>query len=204
MTEGLVRARNPRGEGRRLREEILAAARMLLEGGSAETVTLRSVARKVGVSAPSIYGHFGSRDEILHAIVEEAFDELEEALSSVSEREPVAQLYAICDAYLVFAEQRPQRYQLMFGGLWNAAAAQENAGQSLDLSTLGLGAMTLFTNALQRCDDIRTPDRTSAPDRAAMLWVSLHGLAELRRTAPLFPWPTNIKDELILRVARLG
>ena len=204
MTRELTRARNPRGEGRRLREEILAAARALLEAGSAESVTLRSVAREVGVSAPSIYSHFAGRDEILQAIVEEAFDELEEALGVAGEHEPVAQLYAVCDAYLVFAEQRPQRYQLMFGGVWNAAAAQADAGRPLDLSTLGLGAMTLFTSALQQCDDVGTPDAVSAPQRAAMLWVSLHGLAELRRTAPLFPWPANMKNELIRRVARLG
>jgi AcrR family transcriptional regulator len=54
MTE-VLRARNRRGEGSKLRADILAAATRLLEQtGSEEAVTLRAVARQVGISAPSI------------------------------------------------------------------------------------------------------------------------------------------------------
>ncbi|RYF62338.1 MAG: TetR/AcrR family transcriptional regulator, partial [Cytophagaceae bacterium] len=50
-----TRARNPRGSGARLRGEIVAAAATLIaRTGSDQAVTLRSVAREVGISAPSI------------------------------------------------------------------------------------------------------------------------------------------------------
>lgn len=195
--------RNPRGQGVRLREEILAAARKLLESGPAEEVTLRLVARTVGVTAPSIYTHFTNRDEIMRVIVEEAFEELQEALSGDDHLEPVDHLRAICDAYLQFAEERPQRYRLMFGGVWNAADAQFDAADQPDLSRLGFGALRILSDAIQRCADAGALDSACPFDDAVALWVSLHGLAELRRTAPLFPWPSTIEDELIRRVGRL-
>ena len=49
------RTRNRRGEGNRLRDEIVTAAVELLdETGDEGTVTLRSVARRVGIAAPKI------------------------------------------------------------------------------------------------------------------------------------------------------
>ena len=71
-----TRDRNRRGEGGRLREEILQAATDLLErGGNAEAVTLRAIAREVGISAPSIYGHFEDREAIVSAVIDNAFSD---------------------------------------------------------------------------------------------------------------------------------
>src|SRR5262252_4336768 len=73
MTE-ILRERNRRGEGGKLRADILAGATSLLEQtGSEEAVTLRAVAREVGISAPSIYAHFADREAIVDAIVDTAF-----------------------------------------------------------------------------------------------------------------------------------
>ena len=53
------RRRARRGEGERLREEILVAARELLaETNDADAVSVRAVAERVGVSTPSIYLHY--------------------------------------------------------------------------------------------------------------------------------------------------
>lgn len=57
-TDGAPRchARNRRGEGALLRTEILTAATELIEaGGDERAVTLRAVARRAGIAAPSIY-----------------------------------------------------------------------------------------------------------------------------------------------------
>src|SRR3954462_12715273 len=114
------RSRNRRGEGARLRDEIVAAAAALLEEtGTEQAVTLRAVARRVGIAAPSIYAHFADRQAILLAVVQGAFAELAEALRATQtgtdappEDDPVAQLRAACTAYLDFAATRPQRYRV--------------------------------------------------------------------------------------------
>jgi AcrR family transcriptional regulator len=68
------RTRNPRGEGGRLREEIVAAASRLIEEKGEEAVTLRAIARSAGITAPSIYAYFEDLDEVLEAMVANTFD----------------------------------------------------------------------------------------------------------------------------------
>ena len=75
------RHRNPRGQGARLTEDIVSGALALIERtGSAEAVTLRAVAREVGIAAPSIYAHFPTGTRSLAAVVVRIFDELTEAI----------------------------------------------------------------------------------------------------------------------------
>ena len=113
----VLRERNRRGEGGKLRADILAGATELLEEtGSEEAVTLRAVARQVGISAPSIYSHFPDREAIVDAIVDGAFADFNAAISAAIDAaaSPLARLRAGCAAYLRFAAERPNRYKFLF------------------------------------------------------------------------------------------
>src|SRR4051812_11305000 len=92
------RARNRRGEGSRLRDEIVDAAVGLLdETGDERVLTLRSIARQAGIAAPSIYRHFPDQPAIMLAVVRAAFDELNETLRAAvagNEDDPRARLLA--------------------------------------------------------------------------------------------------------------
>src|ERR1700721_97053 len=69
-----ARTRNPRGSGAQLRAEIIHGAGLILdETGSADAVTLRAIARRIAIAAPSIYAHFPDREAILTALVEDGF-----------------------------------------------------------------------------------------------------------------------------------
>src|ERR1700743_2641011 len=73
--------RNARGQGNRLAEEIVRGALAIVERtGSDDAVTLRAVAREVGIAAPSIYAHFADREAIIMAAVVQIFDELADAV----------------------------------------------------------------------------------------------------------------------------
>ena len=75
-----ARRRNRRGEGDRLREEIItAASQMIGETGDDSTLTLRGVARRVGIAAPSIYRHFTDADQLKMAVVQRSFAEFASA-----------------------------------------------------------------------------------------------------------------------------
>src|SRR5580692_10012112 len=96
-----ARERNRRGEGARLRDDILTAATELLERtGSEEAVTLRAVARQVGISAPSIYAHFADREAIVDAIVDGAFGDFNAAIEAAvrAAAGPLARLREGCAA----------------------------------------------------------------------------------------------------------
>lgn len=201
------RVRNPRGEGALLRGEILRAAQSLLDESSGQAVTLRSVARRAGIAAPSIYRHFADRDALLRALVEDAFEELGTTLVEARDRgeEEVGRLRSVCASYLRFAQDRPHRYRLMFGGVWDASAAIETLSEADGdrVRRLGLDSVDLLVRLI---DDCVTAGASSSRDTrrdAIALWVALHGYAGLRETTPLFPWPTSLHDTLVDDLARL-
>ncbi|MGC4838057.1 TetR/AcrR family transcriptional regulator [Micromonospora vinacea] len=204
MTTPRTRARNKRGEGAQLRDEIVDAAMTLLEDGTAQNVTLRGIARQAGISAPSIYSHFPDLDSILLAVAQRAFGILEQELGAPDHADPVERLRAICAAYLTFAERRPHQYRVMFGAVWDAGQALERAPAMADeLTVLGMGAFEVIRRTLADC--VAAGRSTSADPfgDATALWVGLHGFAQLRVAAPLFPWPPELRDSIINRLAQL-
>ncbi|WP_264777780.1 TetR/AcrR family transcriptional regulator [Deinococcus aetherius] len=203
MSQPKTRPRNRRGEGGRLREDILRTAAELLDGGGEGAVTLRDIARIVGISAPSIYNHFADRDAILLAVVQQTFAELGAELGAALDRagpEPVTRLRAFCQAYLNFSLERPQRYRILFGGLWNARQAPSVQPQAADL---GLDVFALLVETLRACVRAGRSTSTDPTADAAALWVALHGLAQLRTAASLFPWPEELLERLTNRLAGL-
>jgi AcrR family transcriptional regulator len=199
------RTRNRRGEGARLRTEILAAAAELLdETGDEQAVTLRAVARRIGISAPSIYSHFADRQAILLALAQQAFAELTERLTQATGADPVERLRAVCAAYLDFAATRPQRYRVMFGGLWNAAEAVDQAAiTEAEVLALGQDALGVLTTTLAGCVAAGRSSSTDAEADAVALWLGLHGLAHQRTVSRAFPWPADITERLIVPLAHL-
>jgi AcrR family transcriptional regulator len=209
------RERNRRGQGGRLRTDIVtAAAELLDEAGSEQAVTLRAVARRIGIAAPSIYAHFPDRQAIMLAVAQDAFAELTEALRATTDtgtgkdsaggEGAAARLRATCMAYLDFATTRPQRYRVMFGGLWNAGAAVDTAAVSAaEVTELGQEALAVLVAALDACVAAGSSTSTNTLADAVALWLGLHGLAHQRSVAPAFPWPADIAERLIASLAHL-
>lgn len=195
-----TRARNPRGSGARLRGEIVAAAATLIaRTGSDQAVTLRSVAREVGISAPSIYGHFSDRDAIVEAVVSESLEQLHLAVADAvsAHPDPVEGLYAGCSAYVEFGVSEPARYRVLFG--WSRPK-----GQSPQSDTRGLAAFNTLVTNLDACVAAGRSASTDTFVDAVSIWTSLHGQVMLRADLPEFPWPsTDTVGEMVRSLARL-
>lgn len=201
------RARNRRGEGAQLRGDILRAAQHLLDEAGGQAVTLRAVARRAGISAPSIYPHFSDPDAILFALAQDAFAALEQELRRAQEAsgDATGRLRATCTAYLDFARTWPHRYRVMFGAVWDAREARERFPErSEELARLGTGSFAVLVDALAACVAAGGSTSVDPFADATALWVGLHGLAQLRAAAPLFPWPPHLEDRLVTQLARLG
>ncbi|MEU0127060.1 TetR/AcrR family transcriptional regulator [Streptomyces sp. NPDC006289] len=195
-----VRVRNRRGEGARLRHEIVAAAVELLdETGDESAITLRSVARRVGIAAPSIYRHFPDQPAIMLAVVRNAFTELDEQLGVAVDAAGEGareRLTALCRGYLDFAQAYPGRYRTMFGGLW---APDLNASSVTveDMAALGQESIRRIVAALDGCVTAGCATSTDVSADAVALWLGLHGLAHQRAVSPSFPWPSDIAERVI-------
>lgn len=205
-TQKQGRARNRRGEGGRLREDIIAAAVELLdEEGDERAITLRSVARRVGIAAPSIYRHFPDQPAIMLAVVQGEFADLRDGLRSAVEKagdDPRRRMYAVCEAYLDFARIHPERYRTMFGGLWMPDLDDSSLTKE-DLAALGNESMRILVDVLGDCAAAGQSTSTDPAADAVALWLGLHGLAHQRAVAEAFPWPEDIADRVITALAHL-
>jgi AcrR family transcriptional regulator len=187
------RQRNPRGEGARLRTELIeAAARLLESSGDAHAVTLTAVAREAGIAAPSIYRHFADRDQILEAVVADRFRRLDDALCDAitSAPDPAAALRACCHAYCRFGLEHPGHYQVLFGARLPAHPAQP-IGQASEPAVERPGARVFgrLVAAVQACIDDGSAGPGDAGFTAVSVWVALHGIVSLRTSRPNHPWP---------------
>lgn len=198
----VLRKVNERGHGATLRREIIdAAGALLAETSMASGVTLRGIARRAGIAAPSVYLHFDDRDAVLEAVVSESFGALETCLRSASEAASsgAERVRALCRAYLDFAHRSPGRYRVLF--------ERTGANLSSDSRTYpqGLSAFALLTSALTAAVTEGTSSSSDPIGDSATLWTALHGLATLPPSTPGFPWPpsTQMVDDLATGLAHL-
>ncbi len=197
--------RNRRGEGTRLRQDILDAAAAILETtGSEDAVTLRAIARDVGIAAPSIYAHFPDREAVLDQLVTDSFRQLSATLEAAREgvSDPVERLLAGCRAYLAFAAEHPRRYWVLFDH--SAPGARRRDTGSVPVSE-GLAAFNVLVAAIAACAQAGRSTSVDHFADAVAVWTGLHGLATLSASLPSFPWPDreHLVEDLVGRLAQL-
>ncbi|WP_227999553.1 TetR/AcrR family transcriptional regulator [Nocardia australiensis] len=165
-----TRTRNPRGQGERLRGEILAAAsRLLSELGGEQAVTIRGVARAAGIAPASIYEHFADKAALVDGLVEYDYHRLTQALTAAGvSGDPRQALTDQMHAYCRFALENPGHYRLL---LTRRKSVQGNASLS--------PALALVAGTFERCAKTGYPLRMSAERAAVMVFVGVHGRVAL-------------------------
>lgn len=100
-----------------LRRALVEEALRLAEEGGPEMVTVREVARRVGVSSGAPFRHFPDRTTLLTAVAEEAMrrfrQEILGALEAASGKGPLDRLRAIGSAYLRWAVRHPTYFEVL-------------------------------------------------------------------------------------------
>jgi AcrR family transcriptional regulator len=184
MTTLSPRRRAPRGQGRLLREEIIAAAeRLLIERGSEDAVSIRAIADAVGVTPPSIYMHFADKNELFVAVCDARFDELArlstEAAAGASG--PVDEIRRRGQAYVQFGLDNPEQYRVLFLGTDASSVTVEEVAKWACLGDL--------VDAVKRAIDEGTIVGDDPLFVALGLWAAVHGLVSLIITKTGVPWP---------------
>jgi len=193
------RRRNRKGQGEQLRQDLIdAATEVLRETGDENALSIREVARRVGVSPPAVYLHFPSREALVDAVLEDRFTalllRLRDAIADVPD--PAASLRAGCLAYLRFAAEDPGSYRVLFGG---RAAPTPAAGQP------GGPTFAALVRGITGCQRVGAIAPGDPAEVATLLWIGLHGAATLPQARPTFPWPSaeDLLEGLLTRVAGL-
>lgn len=172
QSQEAVRERNPRGEGSRLRTELLdAAAELMAQHGSVDKVSVRAVAAAAGVSPTAVYRHFDNHAELLWAAVNHCFAEF--ATVMVAARESTEDVYEQLErsgeAYVRFATEQTGKYRVMFSNRVELPAREEPVGTyAFD------HLIDLIASILQARGDDRDPTFV-----AVQVWTWIHGIVDL-------------------------
>lgn len=195
------RRRNPRGQGERLRTELLdAAAEILARDGNARGLSLSSVARAVGIAATSVYLHFPDIDQLKHALVDRGFTEMNsrraEATTDITD--PGTIVLMRWRAYAHFAIDNPGLYRLMFGSELPPAKAFDMPDSP------GRHAFMDGVQAIAQAQKARRVTATDDPFRlTSLVWAAVHGVVSLRMDRPSFPWASDLDTMIDQAVRRL-
>ena len=187
------RTRARRGEGDRLRAEILAATgRLLAEHGDENAVSIRLIADAVGVTPPSIYLHFPDKDTLIEAVCEERFTAFDAAIEAAGNAhdDPLEALRARGRAYVAFALEHPEHYRVIFLTRHDRALADlaemVDPGPDAHAGAIAFGHLVA---AVRRAADAGAIVAANPVMTALHLWSGFHGLVSFLITQPGFPWP---------------
>jgi len=165
---------------------ITATARRMLEREGPEGLSMRGLARELGVSAPSLYFHVESRDDLFRQLIADGLIRFGESQRSASRGGTVRErLRRIAEAYIAFAEAEPQLFTLIFGPCPDEMQVDVRIGEEasrpvLELATeiVGEGRALFFAEALWSLVHGYTVLRLAAqfrmnPDHEEGFWYSL-------------------------------
>ena len=178
------RQRNPRGQGERLRDDIIEAASRLLADPGAPPLTLRAVAREAGVAATSVYLHFDDIQSLVLAVADRRFGELVQLQEDAQNQDadPCQRVRVGCLAYCEFGLMYQGHYQVMFTTqlpLPDDMTPEQFPGRK---------AFLQLVDAIAACIGV-DPEDQRASFTAQLIWQQLHGIVSLRISRPRFPWP---------------
>lgn len=177
------------------RDTLVAVAAQLMDEGGLDTVTLREVGRRAGVSHNAPYKHFADKEALLAAVAARELDQRTARISALltSDDPPEATLRAAMGLYVAWALAFPVRFKLVYGP-WSKG--------SPELKLAAKTARTLLVDAViaaQRDGALPPAD----PERVtALLQAVAHGAVDLALAGHLSPTgkgrasPTDLVDDL--------
>ncbi|MEV6393749.1 helix-turn-helix domain-containing protein [Streptomyces sp. NPDC051907] len=139
-------------------QQIIAAARELLEEEGPDALTMRRLAERVGIKAPSLYKHFPDKSSVETALIAQALSETADVLEA-AEAEAPGSFAALAAAYRAHALAHPHLYRLATDRPLDRAALPEGVEER--------AAAPLFRVV------------GGDPDAARAAWAFAHGMAIL-------------------------
>lgn len=182
-----------------LTQEIKDEARRQLAAEGPQRLSLRSVARALGMVSSALYRYFPSKDDLLTALIIDAYDSLgaaaERASAAANPDDPPARWRATCRAVRRWAKDHPHEYALIYGSPIPGYSAPQDTvvpASRVPLVLVGLvheswtaGTLTVHDDALPSTVDAQATQLATAiaPElpapvltRAVLAWTQLFGM----------------------------
>src|SRR5579859_3881181 len=172
-----------------LRDALVQAALREAEQGGPEAISLKALAKQLGVSQPAPYRHFADREALLQAVTAEAFRQFNEILrAAIDGPSKRSKLSRFAQAALDFGLKRNGMYRLMFASRTMACAEKDSELHVAAREALGL-----------LIESFEAPAVGLLRERHALqVWAALHGVISLAEQGLLTGQVAQItREELI-------
>jgi AcrR family transcriptional regulator len=171
MTDSAPRTARERARAE-ITAEILDAARGYLATDGAPALSLRAIARDLGMASSALYRYFKSRDELLTSLIIDAYDSLgaaAEAREAAVDRDDLAGRFAAtCAAVRDWALAHPNEYALIYGSSVPGYAAPADTVRPASRVTTLLLRIIVEAAAAGRIPDADIRDAEAQPAAAAV------------------------------------
>lgn len=157
-----------------MRERIIEAARRLFVTDGYDRTTLRRIAEEIEYTPGAIYAYFKDKDAILYALHQQGFEELGRRMMEAipGAQNPREVLDRLGRAYLAFARDNPEMYDLMFIAQATSRAMQEQWPEGeRTYEMLKMAVKTAIDGGWIIAGDVEAV--------SFMLWSTAHGMASL-------------------------
>jgi AcrR family transcriptional regulator len=149
------------------RSAILEAAEGILARGGEDALSIRELCARVGVTAPTVYHHFGDKDGLVAEVVDACFAEFDRALTAGPiPADPVEALAWGFERYVAYGVSHPAHYRLLF---------QRRRPKPTPSAVASYGRLERLVEAIAAADRLRVP----VAEAAAAFWAAVHGATTL-------------------------
>ncbi len=177
------------------RRAILDAAEAILVHRDADELSIREVCARAGVTAPTVYHHFGDRQALIDRVVDDCFARFDQWLvEHPPPADPVEALHWGFDRYVEFGLAHPNQYRLLFGRRHATPSPQGLAAYD----RLRRGMADVERAGRLRC---------SVDDATLAYWTAMHGVTSLAILGVVKPGSTVValaREGVIERITRPG
>jgi AcrR family transcriptional regulator len=190
-------ARRDRERGE-MRQRITAAARELFVKEGFHRVTIRAIAEAIEYTPGAIYSYFKDKDAILHALHVEGFQELQRYFADTLKTAgtPLDYLRRIGHAYLSFALDHPQMYDLMFVCDEPVESVEQVDGSQWEEGDKTYDHLRAIVRVAMDGGWLRPGDPEAI---AFMLWSACHGMVTLEFRGRTHVVPEAAREGISLR-----
>jgi len=175
------------------RAAVLAAAEAILARGGEAALSIRELCARVGVTAPTIYHHFGDKDGLVAEVVDACFADFDRALAKgPMPADPVAALGWAFDRYVAYGRAHPAHYRLLF---------QRKLARRTPSAVASYARLERMVEAIGAAGRLAVPVEDAAP----AFWAAAHGVTTLVIAGFLgvgVPAVHHVRDALVTELTR--
>jgi AcrR family transcriptional regulator len=158
------------------RGRILACACDLYLRNGLDGLSMRKLAKEVGVTAPAIYRHYKGRDEVLADVLREAHRTFSRYLyAALGAPTPLERFFGAGEGYLDFVFDHPRWYSMLFTG-------PEHLGMDdlpEDIESMGTAIHQFWIDRVRECMESGILKEGDPREASITMWAHAHGMVQL-------------------------